>query len=195
MTLFSIWLERIECDAKNWTLFYSQLRLNWTAFWFTELNTSFQHESFTNMTQRFELLKIWPKDLNSWKYDPKIWTLSNMTQRFEHFLIYLFSNMTQRIELFFPIWLKELNLFSNMTQRIEPFSNMSQRFGPFWIWLKELELLEHDSKILFFEYDSKNYFDYDSKNWIFHSNSKNWPFYSYDSKNFWKYDSKNCTLF
>ena len=86
-----------------------------------------------------------------------------------HFSIWLKMNFSdlrlKRIELFFLIydskelnffsdlWLKELNFFFfwMWLNRIEPFFffNMTQRFEPFF---------ECDSKILFFEYDSKKFF-------------------------------------
>ena len=117
--------------------------------------------SFSDMTQRIELLSNVTQELNLFfLIDSENWTFSNMTQRIEPFsdvtqrIEPFFSNMTQRIEPFVLIWLKELN-FSSYSQIL---TKKSQRSEPFWIWFKELN----------FVFKKK-----DSKNWPFFFLEKN----------------------
>ena len=117
-------------NSKNWTLFST---------WLTELNLF-----FLQLTQRIEHM-TWLNVLIEFfqKYDPKVWIFSDMTQRIEHFWMWLKELNT------FWTWLKELNPLHKRTPRIdffhffyrfEPFANTTHRIEPFlnnmthWDW-------------------------------------------------------------
>ena len=149
---FSIWLKELNLllanDSKTWTLFYiclKELNLSWKRKrWLEELTDLLKNMNQiieTLMTQRIELL------LKK--------TVTHRTEPFFH--------MIHRIEPFFPTWrVKNWTLLFNMTQRIGPFfftnvsskiffcKKYSKNWTCFWVWLKELNLFEHDSKNWFF---------------------------------------------
>ena len=78
--------------------------------------------------------------------------------------------MTQRIEHFW-MWLKRIELFSNMTQRFEPFFECDSKNWTFFL----INMTQRFD--LFFEYDPKEFFYNDSKNWILWNDSKNWTIF------------------
>ena len=129
------------------------------------------------------------------------------------------------IEPFFPTWLIEIEpVFPTWLIEIEPFFSTwlwlildSKNWTFFWVWVKELNFFQNDSKILlkttqrikpFFEYDPKNrtsfyrkyvlriVFQYDSHNWTYFSALlKEWNIWVWLKElNFLWYDSHNWTL-
>ena len=129
----NVFFLKYEYDSQNWFFFNTNHRIDlffWICFFFLTLNLFFFEFDSKNWNSLIRLRGI------------TFFTLICLKELHLSFIWTIFT------------WLKELNFFKTsqrfflISQRIEPLRKKAQRIEPFffWIWLKELNLFQYDSK-------------------------------------------------